>query len=107
MASERKRDILGLGIAIFNFSLEVEHFFHDLEVEHFFHDYSRGSLRTLNEVKLFFMALNNLLGALKIGLFLHFQGVYKKYFFHPRLKKNHFAHPTGSLDSIYGVKTYF
>ena len=60
MASERKRDILGLGIAIFNFSLEVEHFFHD---------YSRGSLSTLNEVKLFFMALSNLLGALKIGLF--------------------------------------
>ena len=42
MASERKRDILGLGIAIFNFSLEVEHFFHDLEVEHFFMTIQEG-----------------------------------------------------------------
>ena len=64
---ERKRDIFGLGIAIFYFSLEVEHFLHQ---------YSGRSLWTKNGVNKICMPLSALLGPLKVWFFLHFQGLF-------------------------------
>ena len=63
---QRKWDIFGLGIAIFYFSSEVEHFLHQ---------YSVGPLWTINGVNKIFRPPSALLGAFKVWPFLHFQGV--------------------------------
>ena len=70
--------MFGLGIAIFYFLSEVEQFLHD---------YSIGSLCTINGVTIIFNALSALLGHFKVWLFLHFQGVFKNIYTHPKMEK--------------------